>query len=187
MLADIVNCVLTVFPSSNIILWYLVVVLSDMCLCLCACEWIVAMTLVYLLQEVVLQKTTVADRIGLTLGYSPPDPHGLQDVFIEDVEPDSIAGRDGRVLRRDLILQVWPIYFPLQFLITFALSFCLYTVLSLSLSSCVSLSFCFPVCLSYLQSTCLICRFRRLDSFSSSGFISLYYTPYTVCILHTCT
>ena len=51
---------------------------------------------------------TPADRIGLTLGYSPPDASGLQDVFIEDVEPDSIASRDGRILRRDLILQVRP-------------------------------------------------------------------------------
>lgn len=46
------------------------------------------------------------DRIGLTLCYGPPDPNGVIDIFIGDVEPVSVAGRDGRVREGDQILQV---------------------------------------------------------------------------------
>ena len=51
-------------------------------------------------------RRTGKDRIGLTLCYGPPDNTGITDIFIGEVELESIAGSDGRIHEGDQILQV---------------------------------------------------------------------------------
>lgn len=52
-------------------------------------------------------RRTGKDRIGLTLCYGPPDNTGITDIFIGEVELESIAGSDGRIHEGDQILQVY--------------------------------------------------------------------------------
>lgn len=66
------------------------------------------------LQEVTLRKSQSHERIGLTVSYSSGNGSGsgsddadtCTEVYISDIMPDSVAGRDGRLRQGDQILQV---------------------------------------------------------------------------------
>lgn len=66
------------------------------------------------LQEVTLRKSQSSERIGLTVSYSSGNGSGsgsddadtCTEVYISDIMPDSVAGRDGRLRQGDQILQV---------------------------------------------------------------------------------
>lgn len=68
--------------------------------------------LYFLLQEITLRKTTSEEKIGLTVSYSSANGSGSDDtetcteVFITDINPESVAARDGRLRQGDQILQV---------------------------------------------------------------------------------
>ncbi|KAJ6641247.1 E3 ubiquitin-protein ligase PDZRN3 [Pseudolycoriella hygida] len=66
------------------------------------------------IEEVTLRKTQSNERIGLTVSYSSGNGSGsgsddadtCTEVYISDIMPDSVAGRDGRLRQGDQILQV---------------------------------------------------------------------------------
>lgn len=65
------------------------------------------------LQEVTLRKSASSERLGLTVSYSSgnngsssDDTDTCTEVYISDIIPNSIAGRDGRLRQGDQILQV---------------------------------------------------------------------------------
>lgn len=68
----------------------------------------------WILQEVTLRKSQSHERIGLTVSYSSGNGSGsgsddadtCTEVYISDIAPDSVAGRDGRLRQGDQILQV---------------------------------------------------------------------------------
>uniref|UniRef100_A0A914XAD6 PDZ domain-containing protein n=1 Tax=Plectus sambesii TaxID=2011161 RepID=A0A914XAD6_9BILA len=62
-------------------------------------------TLVRWLVEVSLRRSTSCDRLGLTLCYGAIDEEDT-DIFISEVERNSVADRDGRVRPGDQILQI---------------------------------------------------------------------------------
>ncbi len=61
-----------------------------------------------------LRKCQSNERIGLTVSYSSGNGSGsgsddadtCTEVYISDIAPDSVAGRDGRLRQGDQILQV---------------------------------------------------------------------------------
>lgn len=53
-----------------------------------------------------MHRSTHHDRIGLTLCYGQTEQEGVTDIFIGDVEPESVADRTGRLFEGDQILQV---------------------------------------------------------------------------------
>ena len=60
----------------------------------------------YILQEVLLQRTSPDERLGLTLCYETDAEDGLTDIFIDDIHPDGLAAKDGRLRLGDQIIQV---------------------------------------------------------------------------------
>ncbi|KAG4067623.1 hypothetical protein HA402_005395 [Bradysia odoriphaga] len=66
------------------------------------------------IEEVTLRKSQSHERIGLTVSYSSGNGSGsgsddadtCTEVYISDIMPDSVAGRDGRLRQGDQILQV---------------------------------------------------------------------------------
>ncbi|XP_025106860.1 E3 ubiquitin-protein ligase PDZRN3-B-like isoform X2 [Pomacea canaliculata] len=56
-------------------------------------------------EEVVLQRTTSNEKLGLTLCYGSLEDE-VTDIFISEVDPSSVAGRDGRIKEGDQILQI---------------------------------------------------------------------------------
>uniref|UniRef100_A0A1I7YYN1 PDZ domain-containing protein n=1 Tax=Steinernema glaseri TaxID=37863 RepID=A0A1I7YYN1_9BILA len=63
-----------------------------------------------MLQEVILQRSPSCARVGLTLCYGASDDCDT-DIFISEIEPGSVADRDGRVRLGDQILQVMTLLF----------------------------------------------------------------------------
>ncbi|WAR25608.1 PZRN3-like protein [Mya arenaria] len=56
-------------------------------------------------EEVVLQRMSEADKLGLTLCYGPTED-GITDIFIGEVDPYSVAAKDGRIREGDQIVQI---------------------------------------------------------------------------------
>jgi len=65
-----------------------------------------------------LRKSSADDRIGLTLCYGEVDQSGVSDVFVGDVEAESIAGKNGRIQAGDQIIKV-RVYNWLKFRLTY--------------------------------------------------------------------
>lgn len=57
------------------------------------------------LQEVVLRRESAAVRLGLTLAYD--GDHCATDIFVHQIDPDSVAARCGRIRVGDQLLQVF--------------------------------------------------------------------------------
>ena len=57
-------------------------------------------------QEVLLQRASPDERLGLTLCYETDADDGLTDIFIDDIHPDGLAFKDGRLRLGDQIIQV---------------------------------------------------------------------------------
>ncbi|XP_055927036.1 E3 ubiquitin-protein ligase PDZRN3-like [Argiope bruennichi] len=56
-------------------------------------------------EEVTLYRSHCEEKLGLTLCYaSPDDPE--TNIFISEIEPDSLASKDGRIMEGDQLLQV---------------------------------------------------------------------------------
>ena len=53
-----------------------------------------------------LKRTSPNDRIGLTLCYGETEEDGFTDIFIGEVEVDSVAGRNGKIQEGDQIVKV---------------------------------------------------------------------------------
>ena len=53
-----------------------------------------------------MKRTSPNDRIGLTLCYGETEEDGFTDIFIGEVEDDSVAGRNGKILEGDQIVKV---------------------------------------------------------------------------------
>ena len=52
-----------------------------------------------------LRRTSSEEKVGLTLCYGSADDD-VTDIFISEVEPYSVAARDGHIREGDQILQV---------------------------------------------------------------------------------
>ena len=53
-----------------------------------------------------MKRTSPNDRIGLTLCYGETEEDGFTDIFIGEVEVDSVAGRNGKIQEGDQIVKV---------------------------------------------------------------------------------
>ena len=53
-----------------------------------------------------MERTSPNDRIGLTLCYGETEEDGFTDIFIGEVEDDSVAGRNGKIQEGDQIVKV---------------------------------------------------------------------------------
>lgn len=53
-----------------------------------------------------MRRESCHDRIGLTLCYGETEVDGISDVFIGEVEANSVAGRCGRIEEGDQIIKV---------------------------------------------------------------------------------
>ena len=58
------------------------------------------------MQEVLLQRSTKDERLGLTLCYETDAEDGLTDIFIDDIHPEGLAAQDGRLRLGDQIIQI---------------------------------------------------------------------------------
>ncbi|CAL1534531.1 unnamed protein product [Lymnaea stagnalis] len=56
-------------------------------------------------EEVILRRTSSDEKLGLTLCYGSLEDE-LTEIFISEVDPCSIAGRDGRIREGDQIVQI---------------------------------------------------------------------------------
>ncbi|GFO44484.1 actin [Plakobranchus ocellatus] len=56
-------------------------------------------------EEVALRRTSTDEKLGLTLCYGSLDDD-MTDIFISEVDPFSIAGKDGRIKEGDQIVQI---------------------------------------------------------------------------------
>lgn len=57
-------------------------------------------------EEVVLSRSSGEERLGLTLCYETDAEDGLTDIFIDDIHPDGLAAKDGRLRLGDQIIQI---------------------------------------------------------------------------------
>ena len=53
-----------------------------------------------------LRRSSPSERLGLTLCYETDAEDGLTDIFIDDIHPDGLAAKDGRLRLGDQIIQV---------------------------------------------------------------------------------
>ncbi|XP_053378255.1 E3 ubiquitin-protein ligase PDZRN3-like isoform X2 [Mercenaria mercenaria] len=56
-------------------------------------------------EEVVLQRPSDDEKLGLTLCYGPTED-GVTDIFIGEIDPYSVAAKDGRIREGDQIIQI---------------------------------------------------------------------------------
>ncbi|XP_042897263.1 E3 ubiquitin-protein ligase PDZRN3-B isoform X2 [Parasteatoda tepidariorum] len=56
-------------------------------------------------EEVTLYKSHCEEKLGLTLCYANPDEPET-NIFVSEIEPDSLAAKDGRIMEGDQLLQV---------------------------------------------------------------------------------
>ena len=54
-----------------------------------------------------LRRSSVKEKLGLTLCYETDNTDGFTDIFIDDIHPDGLAKRDGRLRLGDQIVQVY--------------------------------------------------------------------------------
>ena len=57
-------------------------------------------------QEILLRRSSKDEKLGLTLCYETDADDGTTEVFIDDIHPDGLAARDGRLELGDEIIQV---------------------------------------------------------------------------------
>ena len=53
-----------------------------------------------------LCRASAEEKLGLTLCYETDNVDGFTDIFIDDIHPDGLAKRDGRLRLGDQIIQV---------------------------------------------------------------------------------
>ena len=54
-----------------------------------------------------LCRASAEEKLGLTLCYETDNVDGFTDIFIDDIHPDGLAKRDGRLRLGDQIIQVF--------------------------------------------------------------------------------
>jgi len=57
-------------------------------------------------EEIDLKRANPAERLGLTLCYEDDDEEGNTEIFIDDIHPEGLAARDGRLRLGDQIIQI---------------------------------------------------------------------------------
>merc|ERR1712106_867197 len=57
-------------------------------------------------EEIELKRASSAERLGLTLCYEDDDEEGNTEIFIDDIHPEGLAARDGRLRLGDQIIQI---------------------------------------------------------------------------------
>ncbi|XP_059091510.1 E3 ubiquitin-protein ligase PDZRN3-like isoform X3 [Tigriopus californicus] len=57
-------------------------------------------------EEVLLQRSSANERLGLTLCYETDAEDGQTDIFIDDIHPEGLAASDGRLKLGDQIIQI---------------------------------------------------------------------------------
>jgi len=57
-------------------------------------------------EEIDLKRPNPAERLGLTLCYEDEDEEGNTEIFIDDIHPEGLAARDGRLRLGDQIIQI---------------------------------------------------------------------------------
>ena len=57
-------------------------------------------------QEIGLKRENPVERLGLTLCYEDDDEEGKTEIFIDDIHPEGLAAKDGRLRLGDQIIQV---------------------------------------------------------------------------------
>jgi hypothetical protein len=55
----------------------------------------------------VLRRSSAEEKLGLTLCYETDNTDGFTDIFIDDIHPDGLAKKDGRLRLGDQIVQVY--------------------------------------------------------------------------------
>ena len=58
-------------------------------------------------QEIVLCRSSADEKLGLTLCYETDNTDGFTDIFIDDIHPEGLAKKDGRLRLGDQIVQVF--------------------------------------------------------------------------------
>ncbi len=53
-----------------------------------------------------LRRSSAEEKLGLTLCYETDNADGFTDIFIDDIHPDGLAKKDGRLRLGDQIVQV---------------------------------------------------------------------------------
>ncbi|XP_023227429.1 E3 ubiquitin-protein ligase PDZRN3-like isoform X1 [Centruroides sculpturatus] len=56
-------------------------------------------------EEVILQRSGSTEKLGLTLCYGAPEELET-DIFVSEIEPESVAAKDGRIQKGDQLLQI---------------------------------------------------------------------------------
>ena len=54
-----------------------------------------------------LRRSSADEKLGLTLCYETDNTDGFTDIFIDDIHPDGLAKKDGRLRLGDQIVQVY--------------------------------------------------------------------------------
>lgn len=57
-------------------------------------------------QEIELKRASPSERLGMTLCYEDEDAEGNTEIFIDDIAPEGLAARDGRLRLGDQIIQI---------------------------------------------------------------------------------
>ena len=53
-----------------------------------------------------MRRSSAEEKLGLTLCYETDNIDGFTDIFIDDIHPDGLAKKDGRLRLGDQIVQV---------------------------------------------------------------------------------
>ena len=53
-----------------------------------------------------MRRSSANEKLGLTLCYETDNTDGFTDIFIDDIHPDGLAKKDGRLRLGDQIVQV---------------------------------------------------------------------------------
>merc|ERR1711892_1140793 len=57
-------------------------------------------------EKIDLKRANPTERLGLTLCYEDDDEEGNTEIFIDDIHPEGLAARDGRLRLGDQIIQI---------------------------------------------------------------------------------
>ena len=57
-------------------------------------------------QEIEVKRASPSERLGMTLCYEDEDAEGNTEIFIDDIAPEGLAARDGRLRLGDQIIQI---------------------------------------------------------------------------------
>ena len=61
---------------------------------------------IVILQEILLQRSSNIEKLGLTLCYETEADDGVTEIFIDDIHPEGLAARERRLQLGDQIIQV---------------------------------------------------------------------------------